>query len=117
MLARQIDNIGAVPNQLLQLVCSCSMVCQQAAFVASHGQVVHEEGACNGLICRRVEGALERFQEIFDIFVEISNFSCYCANELGLVRWQVCEVLRPLGVLNLADDQSRVVVLKLAFLG
>jgi hypothetical protein len=47
--------------------------------------VVHEKGASDGLICGGVEGALERLQEVFDIFVKISDFSCHCTNKLGLI--------------------------------
>lgn len=100
-LAGEIEDIGAVPDELLELVGACPMVGQEAALVSPDGQVVDEEGACRGLLDRGVKGALERLQQAGHVPVQVADFACYGPDQLGLVWREMREVLCSFGVLNL----------------
>ena len=39
-LARKIEDIGSIPHQLLELVCSRSVICEQTTLVPPHGKMV-----------------------------------------------------------------------------
>lgn len=63
--------------------------------------MIHQKSTRNGLVCTRVEGALKRLEEVGYIFVEVSYFSRYSADNLGLVCGKMGEVLCSLGMLDL----------------
>ena len=87
LLSRQINNVGTVPNQLLELVCPGSVICKQASLVSSHGKVVHQQRAGDRLVRSRIKRTLEGLQEIGDILIQVSNLPRHGAHDLGLVRW------------------------------
>jgi hypothetical protein len=98
---RNVENICPVPNHLLQFVGSRPVVGEEAALVPAHRQVVDQERAGCSLVFGWIKGALERLEERCDVPVEITDFARDGPHEFCLVRREMSEVLRPLGVLDL----------------
>lgn len=69
LLCFLLQDIGAAPAHLLQLLRTDSMVGQQATFVAPHGQMVDQHIASYGWLGRRIEGAFERCKDGCNIFI------------------------------------------------
>ena len=79
------------------------MVCEQAAFIPSHGEVVDQNGACGCRLRRRVEGAFERSENTGDVFVKVTNLTCHFTDDIGLVGRKMSQCLGAFGMLGLRD--------------
>ncbi|ROW18184.1 hypothetical protein VPNG_00242 [Cytospora leucostoma] len=65
----QINDVRATPDELFKLIGSRLMICEQAALVASHGEMVDQEGARCRLVGIGIERALEGLEEVGNIAV------------------------------------------------
>jgi hypothetical protein len=48
-----------------------------------------------------LEAALKGLQHVGDVLVQVSHLTCHGPHEFGLVGWQMCQVLRPFGMMDL----------------
>ena len=101
LLGGQVKQVRAVPNELLQLVCSRPVVGKEASFVPSHRHMIDQQGACGGLLNGRIERVLEGLKKTCHIPIEISHFPGHRADKFCLISREVREVLCPFGMLHL----------------
>ena len=81
------------------------MIGEQASLVPAHAEVVDEQAAGGGGVLGGIEGAFEGRAEGGDVFVEVADFACNGADELGLVGREVWEGLGALSVLDLGVER------------
>ena len=90
----RLHRVRALPGHALELRGAHAVVGEQAALVASHGEVVDEEGAGGGRVGGRGEGGPGLGEDACDVFVEGACFERDGADEFGGVGGQGGEVLR-----------------------
>ena len=84
------------------------MVGQETAFVATHAQVIDEESACCSGVLRGVERRTKGLEQSVDFSVEFADFTYYGADELGLVGWELRELLGSFCMLHLEEHVSQL---------
>jgi hypothetical protein len=101
MLTSEVKQVRPAPDELLQLVRSRPVVGKKTSLVPSHGHVVDQQGASCGLLCSGVERVLKWLEKTSNFPIEIPYLSCHGPDKFCLVCWEVLEVLRPFGMLDL----------------
>lgn len=69
--------------------------------------MVHEQCAGCGRVLGWVKRAIERLQDVLDVFKQVADFARYGADKLGLIGRKIGEVLGALGMLDLVTLAGR----------